>query len=222
VLVVSGVQTNASPCCSQSAELFDPVAITWSLAANPLVPRQQHTATLLPAVGKVLIVGGLIDSYSTITSSAELYDPATDTWSPAASLSIGRRLHTATLLSDGKVLVTGGYNGTGAEASAELYDPITNTWSSAGNLQTGRDGHAATLLPNGNVLVSGGHGGGYLASCELYDPVANTWTVADSMLVKRAEHTATLLQNGAVLAAAGGTQGASQYNTGTAELYWFH
>src|SRR6202030_4259237 len=127
-------------------------------------------ATLLVS-GKVLVVGG-IGTGGTL-SSAELYDPALSnllgSWNSASALHTARYLQTATLLSSGKVLVTGGYNG-GYLASAELYDPATGSWAATASLITARSSHTATLLPNGKVLVYAGFGSsGVLASAELYD-----------------------------------------------------
>jgi hypothetical protein len=85
-------------------------------------------------------------------------------------MSTSREEHTATLLPNGKVLVTGGYNGSYL-ASAELYDPATGLWTTTGSLNAARYLHTATLLPTGQVLVAGGspNASSALSSAELYD-----------------------------------------------------
>ena len=176
---------------------------TWSAAGGLATARYMNAATLLPS-GKVLVAGGMNDSSSGgHVASAEVYDPATNTWSAAGSLATARCSYTATLLPNGKVLVAGGHNGS-ALASAEFYDPGTNTWSAAASLSTARYWHTATLLASGKVLVAGGDNGpSSLASAELYDPVANTWSAAGSLTTARYSHRATLLPSGKVLVTGG-------------------
>jgi hypothetical protein len=80
-------------------------------------------------------------------------------------------MHTATLLNNGKVLITGGFTGAGPVlATAEIYDPIASTFSPTGSLAQSRYLHTATLLSNGKVLIVGGANIGAYATAELYTP----------------------------------------------------
>jgi hypothetical protein len=198
------------------AELYDPTTGTWTATGSLADARFGYTATLLPN-GHVLVVGGN-DSVSGFhdLSSAELYDPATETWTTTGSLAHARQSHTATLLPNGQVLVAGGYNGTSL-SSAELYDPAAGIWSATGSMRDARASHTATLR-SGKVLVAGGnHGNGDLSSTELYDPVSGTWRMTGSLGTARQDHTATLLPNSQVLVAGGSND--VNYGLSSAELY---
>jgi len=128
-----------------------------------------------------------------------------------------RASHTATVLPDGRVLVSGGSDGTAHHQSAEIYDPSANTWSSASSMSQPRSSHTATLLPDGRVLVAGGiNGASALKTAEIFDSSVNTWTPVADMGQPRSSHTATLLPDGRVLVA-GGYDGASALKT--AELF---
>ena len=221
VLVVGGSENSPAfprTLVSASAELYDPATDIWSSTGSMSVARYDHAAILLND-GRVLVVGGRGDPMTLPSSgylvSTELYDPMTGTWSSTGSMTDGRYDHIATLLNNGKVLVTGGIS-TGS--GAELYDPTTRTWSIIGSMSASHYYHTATLLNNGKVLVAGGDSGfgGFPARAELYDPTSSISSSTGSMLAGRYYHTATLLNNGKVLVAGGGNN--SSY-LASAELY---
>ena len=87
------------------------------------------------------------------------WDLVTASFAPAGSLAEARGRHTSTLLSDGRVLVVGGWGVDGFLASVEVWDPATGTFSAAGTLAGAHENHTATLLADGRVLVTGGWGG---------------------------------------------------------------
>ena len=160
--------------------------------------RWAHTATLLED-GRVLIVGGH-ESASLKLASAEIYDPASQTWSSAGNMSDKRgKWHSATLLSDGRVLVFGETD----EPTAEIYDPATNQWTLVGSLSQARTAASSTLLADGRVLVAGGldatkAGREQLDSAEIFDPATGEWSPAASMNQVNSNHKAILLDDGRV------------------------
>ena len=132
--------------------------------------------------------------------------PTTHMWNLTGSLNGTRAFHTATLLTNGQILVVGGIDSTNTLlASAELYDPGTGVWTPTGSLHTARYEDTATLLSNGEVLVAGGQDTNEhaLSSAEVYDLATGTWSLTGNMNVGRAGHTATLLSDGEVLVAGG-------------------
>jgi N-acetylneuraminic acid mutarotase len=176
--------------------------------------RFLHTATMLDS-GQVLIVGGeSCSTECTYLNSAELYSPASDTYTYTGSLAQARSAPTV-LLNNGNVLVAGGYfcdsaGNCSSLSSAELYNPSAGTFSSAGNMTVARGGQTMTLLNNGTVLIAGGQTCTTATSCmalssaEIYDPVAATFTAtANNMSAARYGASAVALDSGQVLIAGG-------------------
>ena len=209
VLIAGGVSGDVAEWASYgSSELYDPSTGVWTPTGSMSVPRYGHVAVLLTD-GRVLAAGGWViraGGVGSIDRSAELYDPSSGTWSSAGNLVHRRALPAATLLPDGRVLVTGGtlFGATNtAVGSAEIYDPATGEWSETASMSTGRGDIPATLLEDGRVLVAGGADGDIkpIASAEIYDPISETWSPAAGMDQPRFGHGAFVLADGRVLIA---------------------
>ena len=184
------------------------------------LPRFAALATVLilaaAAVGLPLILtrAGPVASSPSGVPATPIAPAHSGTFVPTGSMSTGRDGCTATLLSDGRVLVAGGGN----LASAELYDPLTGKFSPTGSMTTARTSHTATLLSDGRVLIAGGvDNTGNVASAEIYDPGTGKFSATGSMTVARASQTATIFPNGRVLISGG--QGGNGMALASAELY---
>ncbi len=208
--------------------IFDPSTGTWANTGSLTEGRSSPTATLL-LDGRVLVAGGSSTGASPEAThnlaSAELYDPRSRSWTVTASMLHPRLGHIATRLSDGRVLVAGGYDdNTSAHsfATAEIYDANLGTWSATGSMNVPRGGAAATLLPDGRVLVTGGVSEGIdgpiHASAEVFDPLVGTWTYTFPMALARFRHAAVLMPDGTVMVV-GGKDTATDDALSSAEVY---
>lgn len=200
------------------AERYDRASEQWTLAGDMATARRGHTATRL-ADGRVLVAGGVTCcdvAGEVVTGTAEIYDPASGGFQPTGPLITARGFHTATLLADGRVLVTGGFvDADATTATAEIYDPSTAHFSPAGAMQAGRIGHSGILLTDGRVLVLGGLQAS--AATDVFDAATGLWHPGPLLEPAAGAPTVTLLRNGKVLVFGG--EGALGFPVSTVILY---
>ena len=191
VLVAGG---SAGPSTLDSAEIYDPVKNTFTLARGFLsVPRTSPTAVLLPN-GKVLIAGGF-----GVAGTADLFDPSLGTFSATGSMAADHGNGRAALLPSGQVLIFGGRDFTHdpqgpVTNSTEIYNPASGTFSPGGALARPRLAPVTTLLLDGRVLVVGGQptvGLSNFASAEIYTPLAQGLVTSQTGLTFRAAQAST-------------------------------
>jgi hypothetical protein len=224
VLIVGGDQIGSTGLFETIAagDVYSPVTRSWTATQPMSSPRVGHAATTL-SDGRVLIVGGAIvraDGNFDFLATAELYNPATNSFTATGSLLEPRAGHSAVRLQSGRVLIVG----CSFTSVGELYDPLTGSFSVSGSPVENRCNATATLLRNGLVLIAGGQsvtGFNHLRTAELYDPATGTFRATGSMATARAEHTATLLPDGRVLIVGGsvGGEGVADVALASAEIY---
>jgi hypothetical protein len=169
----------------------------------------------------VLILGGYNGVY---LASATIFDPRTSRFSAAGSMTIGRSGHTATLLRDGTVLITGGVGeGWSFLSSAEVYDPRSGRFTAVQPMSVARESQTASLLPDGRVLITGGHRDRrehivVYSSTEIYDPAQRRFSAGPSLTIARHKHEAVTLADGSVLVV-GGSDPRDRTRFTSAEVY---
>jgi uncharacterized protein YjdB len=175
VLAAGGVSSNGDCSSNVTAETYDPASGTWSLTGRMPSPVGTGHIAMRLLDGRVLVSGGG-DRCGAVFNTAAVFDPSTNKWSAARSMTAAREFHSAALLPDGRVLVAGGVTASSspAVASAEIYDPVANTWTAVATMGTARqtscNGYAQpylATLSGGTVLAAGGFSG---ANCSSITP----------------------------------------------------
>jgi hypothetical protein len=176
-------------------ELFDPTTDTYSAAAPLQTQRDQATATRLRD-GRVLLVGGTSDNVNAAPlSSAEIYDPATGTWTYTGQLHQARFGHQAVLLKDGRVMVMGGTPDVENQlTTCEIWNPKTGKWTYTGSMAVGRRYSNAVALPDGDVLEAGDD-----SPSEVYATSTGKWSYTGSSPSSAFAAPVVLLKDGTVL-----------------------
>jgi hypothetical protein len=225
--VGGGVGGSPDWTATASTEIFDPTTGNWTVAAPMSVARAYHTATLLPD-GEVLVAGGATTyngTRGTVAKSAEIYNPRNNSWRSAAPMSVARYADAGVGLTDGRVLVAGGWSFTTntdpSLASAEIYDPASNAWTATGSLTAARGSPSIVSLPDGRVLAAAGVDPKYhvLASAEIYDPNLGTWQATGSLPVAMERPAVAVLPDGRVLVAGGALDASAGRVTAVCALY---
>ncbi len=202
-LFAAGVDGNNDP--QNTSEILDPVLFMFRPVAGAMnAMRMGHTATRLPN-GRVLVTGGLsdlngtgIDPINSALASTEIYNPATDSWTPGPNMSRPRAGHIATVLPNGRILFGGGVGYTvflGIKipqiwTQTEIYDPVAGTFSNGPTMATARAIYSVATLGGGRFLFAGGVSsllglGTPTAACEIYDANTNSFSGAGSMAAAR-------------------------------------
>lgn len=186
-----------------SAELYNPTTRTWSPAPSMASPRYYFTATKLKD-GRVLVAGGCaMAGCGAAAPFGEVFNPATNTWSPTGPNVYARASQAAALLLDGRVMLIGGDAVT--QDTTEVYDPATNQWTDSGPMTVVRSNHAAATLSSGEVLTAGGmdNWGAINGNADLGDAATALWNVAPAMFDARMYHVMLALPDGRALAIGG-------------------
>lgn len=190
-----------------SVEIYDPRTKAWAPAAPMRRGRYGMAFALLPD-GRVLAAGGRMNFHNSRqedTAESEIYDPATDSWTPTGPMREALDMPATIVLPDGRVMAAGGGFTDGVHTDhVQIFDPRSGAWRMGPPMRQPRITSAGVVLRDGRFLVSGGTGNGHnIGDAEVYDPRTGGWTGTGPMVSARSGHSALLLPDGRVLAAGG-------------------
>jgi hypothetical protein len=237
VLIVGGLsdlnnQLAALGSALDSTEIYDPA--TNSFVRGPKLSEPKAGCSVVELTdGRILIAGGITYAVvfgikiPAISTTCQIFDPATNTLSNTGGLSASRALGTITRMPDGRVLIAGGANGSVVGGGiptdkAEIYDPSSGSWTSTGSMATNRGFAPGLWLPDGRFAVFGGANGTLLAptpvaGAEVFDPQKGTWAPLPLLNTSRAAASATRM-TGCGLLVIGGIGGSQNSALMTQEI----
>lgn len=192
---------------TNTAERYSIEQDEWTPVASMAAPRTTFAMCDLNN-GYVIAAGGWDGNDGPSLASTEIYDGDLDEWMDGPNLTEGRSFLRSTKLSDGRILFTGGFNGTANVATVDIYDPVSNTISAAAPMNYARSSHTAVLLEDGRVLVAGGFNPDLdfqMDECEIYDPFLDTWTEIAPLSMSRDNHASIAINDNAVMVSGGRT-----------------
>jgi hypothetical protein len=200
ILVAGGFNSGegANLSSAEILEDYQSAEAEWDYVADMAVARYTASAHPLPN-NKAIVIGGW-DGGSNNWNTTEIFDFEEMAFSAGPNMNLGRSDHASVKLSDGRILVCGGFTGLVNSNTAEIYDPVANSFTQIANMNFGRSQHTATLLNDGKVLVVGGYLpvfalGFQISKTEVYDPVEDTWTLLPDLNKGRDNHAAILIPN---------------------------
>ena len=218
ILVFGGLDRFDPFVTNFTSELFEPTYMKTRVLPQKILGRVNFSATLGWG-GRVVVAGGSVwaGDHWDVTDRVDIYHPLERKWITGTPMLQGRTGHRATALADGRILVTGGYDGPRLTGTTEIYDPYSDTWTRAAPLPRVRGDFAMTTLDDGRVLVAGGLEGkdaqATLTSL-YYDVEQDSWSSGPLLATERVLQAQTKLPNGDLLIVGG--QGVA---SGTAERY---
>jgi N-acetylneuraminic acid mutarotase len=184
---------NAGGADVSTVEAYEPATDTWTTKAD-MPSRRAHVAIDV-VDGKIYVIGGIFGETpqdNRALSAVEAYDPATDTWTRKADMPTARNGVGACVV-DGRIYVSGGWDGNNHLATMEVYDPATDTWTQASDMPRTRSFHTASVVVGKIYIIGGGdhwvHPRGAKV-VDVYDPATDTWTTAADFPTTRVAPTA--------------------------------
>ena len=211
-VLVTGGYSGANGVTS-GVEIYDPTTHSWTVRTSLNAARVGHSAALLTD-GRLLVAGGSRASniISNCLRSAEIYDPNTNVWTNTGSMNVPRCNPIMAMLPDGKVLVSGGRDGSGVVngylSNAEIYDAATGLWQMTGSMTDARSYMPTVLLGNSPYAI-GGHVNDYaiVATADSYDYSTGTWHSTSPMSHGRYAHSATAIDGHRLIVVGGFADG---------------